>query len=324
MATENQTLPSYITAADNHNIGNGNVSWLDPTSWSDKLGNIGRFVAGSILSGTNSFYNTGVAVGNWFGAEVKERDTATWITSFDTDLGKYYRENQEAVDLGGFVLGAIAPGLGGVRILNAGQVALKTAQQGMVGGTLSRATGLLVPKTDEFLAAAAADINGSTTALKLLNVNTTKAIGAGLWQNTLEAAAFETAVQVTMFKSPVLEQQTVGDIAANIALGGVLGGAIGGAFGAAKLTGKLKQSVREEDILRRPFLDRPSFAEQTSPAERIVQLSYDSEMAAVPVVLRNADGTSVNNNYAVNKTLYEDKIRKNDNEIRLAINELAK
>ena len=95
-------LPNYMLAADNHNIGNGNVTWTNPSSWAEKLGNGGKFMAGSVLSGATSFYNTGVTVGNWLGANNAERDTAEWITSFDNDLGKYYRENTQAVDLGGF------------------------------------------------------------------------------------------------------------------------------------------------------------------------------------------------------------------------------
>ena len=83
---------------------------------------------------------------------------------------------------------------------------------GKIGGNLAKAAGLLVPKTNLYLDDAIAAINSSTTTLKLLNANTTKAIASGLYQNVLEAAAFETAVQVTMFKSPILEQQDIGDI----------------------------------------------------------------------------------------------------------------
>ena len=72
MSTE-YDLPNYMLAADNHNIGNGGVSWLSPETWAAKLGNVGKFIAGSALSGTNSFYNTGVTVGNWLGADAAER-----------------------------------------------------------------------------------------------------------------------------------------------------------------------------------------------------------------------------------------------------------
>lgn len=316
-------LPNYMLAADNHNIGNGNVTWTNPSSWAEKLGNVGKFIAGSVLSGTNSFYNTGVTVGNWLGADAKERDTADWITSFDNDLGKYYRENTQAVDLGGFVLGSLVPGIAGVKIFNAGQTALKGAlATGKIGGTTGRSLGLLVDRTDEFLGAAAAEINASTTALKLINANTTRALASGFWQNTLEAAAFETMVQATMFRSPILDQQDGWDIAQNIALGGAVGGVIGGAFGAAKLRGTLKQAVAAEDAARFPFLNRFIPAERTPSSNAAIQFAGDIEFAPVPIRVVNAEGITVNN-FEVSQNLYNDRIRKGWNGFRESTIELA-
>ena len=321
---EDYSASPLFRSADMHSVANGGVSWTDPKSWGDKIQSMGRFIAVSALSGVNSFYNTGAYVGGFFNPGVQERDTADWITSLDTNLGEYYSANREAADLTGFVLGAIIPGLGGVKVFNAGQMALKTAiKTGQVGGTLGKSLGLLVPKTDEFMAAATREITASTTTLNLLNANTTKAIGAGLWQNVMEAAAFETMVQVTMFRSPILEQQDGWDIAKNIAIGGALGGTIGGVFGAARLRGSLKSAVAEEEKLRRPFQERFQFSSISPAASRLVNLSLDSEMAAVPVVLRRADGTLVENNFATTKTLYDKKIQSNANDQRTAWNELA-
>jgi len=315
---------SYLLAADSHNLGNTGTSWLDLDTWTEKLGNAGRLAATSVMSGLNSFYNTGVTVGNWFGADLKANDTQEWISSVDSDLGKYYSENTESADLGGFILGSLLPGLGGVKILNAGQAALKTAKAtGFIGANLSKATGLLIPDTQKFVSLAANQLNSSTTAVKLLNANTVKALASGVWQNTLESAAFEIAAQATMFKSPILEKQDTGDILINIATGGVLGGAIGGSFEAAKTFGFLRKSIRAEDQARLPFIARPSFSEITAPSDRIITLAHDADSAAQPVLLKNLDGTVVQNNYAVNKTLYDDKIRKNFNDIRSGINELS-
>ena len=242
-------LPLYLQAADNHNWANGRTSWYNPETWTEKLGNIGKYGATAMISGANSFYNTGVAVGNFFGADVQTNDTSAFISSLDSDLGKYYGENQAAVDLGGFVLGSLIPGLGGIRIFNAGQKALVAATEtGFIGGNLGRATGLLTPNVQKYVALATKDMNASATSLQILNANTSKALAAGLWQNTLEAAAFETAVQVTMFKSPVLEQQDVGDIVANVATGGLIGGAVGGIFTGIKTWGGLKQASKAEDV----------------------------------------------------------------------------
>ena len=309
-------LPFYANVADNHNIANGQVSWADPQTWANKLGNVGKFIASSALSGTNSFYNTGVTVGRWAGlTDAPDRETQTWITGLDTDLGKYYSENKEATDLTGFVLGSLAPGIGGVRLFNAGQTVLKTAlKSGQVGGMSGKALGLLVPKTDEYLAAAASQINQSTTAVKLINANTVRAIEGGFRQNTLEAAAFEIAAIATQFKSPTLENMDGGDLVKNILIGGALGGVIGGTFATAGLFGKIKLAVRREDAIRQPFLARPALAEQTPSSDRIVQLAYDSDMGgAQPIVLRNADGSIVPTPDA---QLFADRVNKNAVEIR--------
>lgn len=319
---DSPSLPFQIT--DLHNISNGGVSWTNPLSWGEKLQDMGRFIAVSGLSGINSFYNTAAYVGQFFDPGIQERDTADWITQLDTDLGDYYRMNQESADVTGFILGAIIPGLGGIRVFNAGQIALKTAiNTGKVGGTTGRALGLLVPKTDEFMSLAMKDITASTTTLNLVNANTTKAIGAGLWQNVMEAAAFETMVQATMFRSPILQQQDGWDIVQNIAIGGALGGGIAGIFGAARLRGQLKTAIREEEVLRRPFQERVQFSAASPDANRLVQLSFDSEMAAVPITLRAADGTLIENNFAATKTLYEQKIQSNALDQRKAWNNLS-
>lgn len=317
-------VQEFVFAADNHNIGNTGTSWFDPDTWTTKFGNAGKFALSAVASGINSFYNTGVSVGNFFGADIQYNDTASWLSGVDQDLGQYYRQNQGAIDTTGFILSSLIPGLGGVKILNAGQTALKSAKAtGMLGGNLGRAMGVLTPNTERYVNASIASLTESTSAMRLLNANTAKALGSGLWKNTLEAAAFETAVQATMFKSPILEQQDIKDIAINVMTGGVLGGAIGGAFQGAKIFGKLKSSIAAEDALRAPFQNRPSFQAATSDSERIIQLAYDTDTAAVPVVLRGKDGEVISNNYATNKQLYDEKVRKNNNDIRSSINNMA-
>lgn len=317
-------LTSHILAADNHNIGNIGASWLDPEAWVDKVGDGGKLIATSMLSGANSFYNTAISVGNWFGADLSQSNTQTFIANIDSDLGAYYRQNADAADFGGFLLGSMIPGLGGVKLFNAGQTALRSAVAGgRIGKNLSNATGLLLPKTEQYLDNAVNAINSSLSAHKLLNANTMKALGAGFYQNVLESAAFEVSVQATMFKSPILEQQDGMDIAKNILTGGLVGGVIGGAFESAKIFGTLKKATRTEDAARLPFSNRPAFADITDPVERIMILAEDTDLAAVPVSLNRADGTIVNNNYAVNKSLYEDKVRKNNNDIRTSIHTIT-
>jgi hypothetical protein len=124
MATEEATVPAYVIAADNHNLGNGRLSWADPYAWEQKIGNTGKYAATSILAGTNSIYNSVVTVGNWMGADFQENNTNIWISGMDADLGQYYRQNQASVELGGFIATSWLPGIAGIKIFNAGQKAL--------------------------------------------------------------------------------------------------------------------------------------------------------------------------------------------------------
>lgn len=310
------SVPAYLLAADNHNIGNTRGgSWFDPDSWGDKFGNAGSLIATGVLSGANSFYNTGVTVGNWFGADAELNDTKDWIIGLDSDLGAYYDKNRTAADLVGFIAGSIIPGVAGIKILNAGQIALKSATRaGMIGENLAKATGLLVPQTQKYITLAAADISNATATFNAINANGFRALAAGVWQNTLEAAAFETAVQATMFKSPILNDQDGYDIVKNIAIGGLAGGIIGGAFEAASTFGKIRKLVTKTDQELKIFGTRNIPEEGLSPANKIILLAEDKESAIFP-------GFETPNAGVAEKTAL-DKIRRIDNDIRTQTHEL--
>jgi hypothetical protein len=126
--------PAFL-GADNHNIGNDGTSWFDPSTWGQKAENAGKFAAVSLLSGADSLYNTAATVGNWFGADAKITDTQEWISSLDSDLGQYYSNNRQSADLAGFIATSFIPGMGGVKILNAGQSAFRA---GKMAGSVGR------------------------------------------------------------------------------------------------------------------------------------------------------------------------------------------
>lgn len=318
-ATEN--VPSWMVAADNHNIGNNyGGSWFEPSTWEDKFSNAGKFIATSVLSGANSFYNTGVTVGNWFGAGAEERQTDQWISSLDSDLGAYYDQNREATDLAGFIAGSFIPGLGGIKILSAGQKALSAlTKTGFLGKNLSSATGLLIPKAETYVKLAAGDLARTNASFSLINQNVAKALGAGVWQNVMEGAAFETAVQASMFRSSILQEQDTGDIVKNIAISGILGGAIGGAFEAAKSLSSLKKSVRAEDILAKPFTSRDFSDEAFRPSDKIILQAYERDASAVPVLVDGADPKI----FQKDANNFLDKQRKINNDIRSQVQEMV-
>lgn len=311
------SIPAWMLAADNHNIGNNyGGSWLDPSSWGDKFSNAGKFIATSVLSGANSFYNTGVTVGNWFGAGAAERDTNDWIAGLDSNLGAYYGENRQAADLAGFIAGSFIPGLGGIKILSAGQKALSAVvETGILGKNMARATGLLVPKAEGYVALASKELAQTNASFSLINLNVTKALGAGVWQSALEGAAFETAVQATMFRSSMLQDQDVSDIVKNIAVGAIFNAAIGGAFAAAKSFSDLKTGIRSEDIRAKYATSRTISDEAFSSSDHVILQAIDRDAAKVPVLEDGMDPKL----FQKDSNNFKDKITRINNSIRTNI-----
>lgn len=266
-------LPTYQYAADGHNAGNFNFSLTDTSTWGEGLDNAGKFIVTAAISGANSFYNSGVAVGNWLGADLEESNTQDLIASVDDDLGQYYGKNKDSVDLAGFILSSIVPGMGGVKLLQAGQKALKVAaESGKIGSNLARATGLLVPNTSLYRGLAAADITASSANFSSITSGALRAIGAGYGQAALESAAFEVAVAATLFKSPVLENADGWDIAKNVAIGTVVGGVIGGAINQAITTTGIKRAVKAFNPAEKAFADTSDLT-GLSTSQRIIARS---------------------------------------------------
>ncbi len=312
--------PAYLLAADNHNIGNSlGGSWFDPSTWETKFDNSGKFIASSVLSGAASVYNSFATVGNWLGADAEMINTQKWISAtFDDDMGKYYAENRQAIDLAGFIGTSFIPGLAGMKLLNMGQAALKAGiVKGYIGENLASATGLLVPRTQMYVDLAAKDIIASTATFSRINNNIIKALGSGFHQNVLEAAAFETMVQATMFKSSVLEDQSKLDVVKNIAFGGLVGGVIGGSFEAARTFGAVKKQVIAANPESKLFSARAQLRTATPESQRIILNAEDRDLSAVPV---NVEGS----NFDVNKKLYADRVERTNLAIRSDINAMGR
>lgn len=250
----NEATP-ILQAADAHGIAE------DDTSIFEDIGSVvshtPSFLAVSIASAANSFYNTGVTVGNIFSSEDNQtqlRDTGEWISSYDDDLGKYYQENKTAADLAGFIGGSLIPGTAGVKGLNMAQRALRGAEAGVVGSNFRFATNLLAPTMETYVKREAASLAAQSATFSFTHQNSLKALAAGTWQGVLEGAAFETAVAATMFKSPILDEMDFGDIVKN-GLVGVGFGGVAGAIGAAARTyfgvGRLVKNADERAF---PFM----------------------------------------------------------------------
>ena len=306
-----QDSPDYLKAADIHNIGNGSESFFDSPSdyLSDKASSVGNFIAktpsfavSSIASGINSIYNTGVVVGNFFGiTDAQENDIQETLGAFDSDLGAYYGEHKTAADLTGFIATSLVPGIGGIKILNAGQKVLSGAlKTGGIGRTLAEATGLIptLTATGKTLTTIAGEglAQGQQT-FHLLNAGVLKALAGGVAQATLESAAFETMVAATMFRSPILEDMDIKDLGANILTGTVLGGVIGGAVNAAGVYSGVKKVITAADLEQKRFTLTNSQFGLNKPADRILAAASDlvNTPQAINITEETLRSTRVNN-----------------------------
>lgn len=296
-ANYNFDLPSYQIAADNHNYGNSNPSWTDTATWTNPttnpINNAGKFISVSLASGLNSFYNTGVAVANWFGADVKENDIGQTLSALDDDLGKYYSENKESADVVGFIASSLIPGLAGVKVLNAGQKALTTAERGWTGYNMSKATGLLIPASEKYAVAAATEMAQTQAGFSILNSNVLKSVAAGLGQTALETTAFEIASTLTQFKSPVLEDNDVGDILHNIVIGTALGGTIGTVGTLLKTKSLVSKAIKEADLVQKPLTHINEYP-GASASDRVIGRYADMQDMKLAIEAGNV-GTYENN-----------------------------
>lgn len=316
ISTDENGYPDYLRAADLHNVGSNNQSWF--SSVGDSIENAPSFFTVSALSGLNSFYNTGVQIANLFGADSEENNTGAWISNLDSDLGQYYQQNQASADTMGFILGSLVPGLGGIKILNAGQKALALAKTGMVGTNLGAALGLRTPMIESYIATAAKDIASGQAMYSSLQSAGVKALAAGVYQNVLEGIAFETTVQATMHASPVLNDQSISDIAWNVATGGLFQGVLGGTFHAASTIGKINSAT--SDIVKsiRPAGSR-TLINELAPENTGLSIAY----MAKDIERGGIDLNPGDPNYAEQVAANADRIRRTQNDMRTVTHTLV-
>lgn len=293
--------PNYLKGADLHNIGAGNPSFFDDplaaagglaASAVESVTNSPKFALTSIASGINSIYNSAITVGNWLGVtDVQENDLGQTLNGYDSDLGRYYDANKSAIDLTGFVVTSLVPGVGGVKLFNAGQKVLATSlKTGSVGRNIAESTGLIRTVTAEgktLTQLAGEGLAQSQQSFNLMNAGVLKAIGSGFAQATWESAAFETFVAATMFRSPVLEDQDFKDLSLNILTGAALGGVIGGVVSSAGVYGGIKNIIKTQDLEDKPFtLQSSTFGFKNKPAARIIINAHDAENTPLPTTTR--------------------------------------
>lgn len=248
-------MPDYndfVSAIDNHNVANGDQSWLSKKAdaTGEVMGDIGKGIVyglpSAVVAGVDSIINSAITVANFLGTDVKEIDTHQVLENFDSDFGNYYKEHKEGVELAGFALGMFAPGTAGVKALNA-------AKAGFLGTNMARSSGLMVTLTTDYAKLAKAELASTNSPFSILNKTTLQALAQGMGSSTLEMAAFNTAVTASMFRSPILSQESVGDLFWNDVRDTALFGAIGGVFKGFQIYGQITKAGKVADILTYPY-----------------------------------------------------------------------
>jgi hypothetical protein len=230
------------------------------------LSGVGNFFAKGVPlgvgSGFVSMYNTAVSLGNAFGADAEKIDYGAKVADFDDDLGAYYKQHKEGVDLGGFLVTSIIPGTLGIK-------ALKMAQGGIAGANTAATTGLLKNTQNVFGVFRNAELKFTERALERARLQINEvydavgnekllAIAAGVGDQALQGAAFQTAVLLSMNQSPVLskpDESYFTSLISNsheILTAGLIQGTIGGVFSGLGIAGKIKKAVYEKDITEFP------------------------------------------------------------------------
>ena len=281
--------PSYLVGADNHQLGNTGSSILDPSTWGTTIDHGFKFSVSVLTRAVASTLNSGVAVGELLGIADKSNEISTsdWLQGMDDDLGKYYAKNKDSVNIWGDVAASLAPGLGGIKVLNWAQKGIAAATEGRAGLSLAAHFGTLPTKQALFAKAAAAEIAESTSAYSYINANLAKSLGTGYIQSALEMAAFNTAAAVTMKDSPLFSHEDASDIAYNSLLGGgMIGGGIMGTAIAARTIMDLKKAGNAVDAATHAWstvLTEPAPA--TTPAERVA--IHLNNIEAIPTIAKD-------------------------------------
>lgn len=235
----------------------GSLATLEERSgFFNKTGDFLQYgLADSAISAGLSFANTGIALGNAFGADMEQLDTEDTINDMlGEDYATYYRDNSDLVDTVGLVAGSFIPGLAGVKLARAATM-----------GTLATKTSRLATAIRETMIPQARIAAARNVVLKQNLQGTFDGVKRALLaknmgQNFAESAIYEAATLLTMNQSTALNKDQVGyfdAIATNLdtaAFGVVFGGLVGGGLGYLGDRGTFERQLvawqRDPDIVK--------------------------------------------------------------------------
>jgi len=201
-----------------------------------------KFVPLSIGAAINGVINTPIQLANMFGADIEPLKMSNELQSLGLDsYDSYYKEHTQGVEAAGFIAGSLVPGLYGVK-------AMKAIQGGFLGETAARATNLLMPATDKIVKGAEATIlSGDQALFPGLAADKFKAISLGFRDQAVQSLAFETAAAAAMQGSPLMKDQSWGDMLSDMAIGIGFGTVVGGGLEAYAIRSKFQQAYLAAD-----------------------------------------------------------------------------
>lgn len=231
-----------------YGVGTVRAQHGDQMSFGERAG---AFTAGAVTSAWASFYNTGVAVNNFFGGDAEELDIQQRMSAMDRDWGAYYAENKDLIDLAGFVGGSFVPGAIGMK-------AMQLAKAGKYGGAVGRAVSgplnFFAEKKAANLAAGLQDIaSEGGTAFAFVNRNKLAAMGWNTADQALEVAAGELLIATTMKQSPLLADDSWSEVAKDLVFTSAVGGGLLGGIGAFSMNKLFKDTVKQADAVQRKY-----------------------------------------------------------------------
>jgi hypothetical protein len=252
--------PAHLVAAANHDIANGDTSTFGDflagasgaaagaaagslvapivgTVVGGVIGAVtgytgGKFTVAAAMSGAATFVNSGIAFGNMLSdSQDAEVDVHDWMKSYDDNLPDYYDAHKGAIDMAGEVAGSFIPGTAGLKVYNYGSKAFRATRAGYIGYNAEAATGLLGGMHEALLAEATKAAETTSGIYSYFNKSFMAATAIGAAEQAIQGTVFGLASTAAMFRSPILQDEDVGDIAKNIFVGGLFAGALGGGLG---------------------------------------------------------------------------------------------
>lgn len=278
-----------VQAAANSNSTDNDPNY-EPKSLLDHAGDIiSKGVPLTAMAIVNSFANTAIEVGNFFGADAQKLSIEDEFGP-DNDYTTYYNQHQLGIEGAALVVGSLIPGAAAIKALKAAQIS------GKLGSALSFSTGVLQGPRSEAIAAAAVDLVGNATGESLFGlsaVTKTKAILSGVADQALQGAVYETATLATMHASPLTDNNTMMDNIHDIIDSAKGFGLFGGVFSAAGRVSNLNKIYSTADKLTKAQEAFGALGQgKITPGDYILKL-YET-LDAIPHVTSDLGATKLN------------------------------